>query len=185
LIWVNRELPETERQNCMHAIVSGLLKLCDPETGEPSIAAVRRTSEIYGAEINRSSPDLIVIPARNYSISPGFPHDSVVKEVTSGHIGTHSMEGICVFDGPEIMPNVSVRARLVDMAPTLIYQLGEPVPSYMQGRVLAEIFKENVWRDEPVEHVEDEGEPEGRLRGGYSEDERVVIEKRLQDLGYL
>jgi predicted AlkP superfamily phosphohydrolase/phosphomutase len=188
LICINKELPEPKRQECMQAIVTGLSELHDTETGEPIISAVRGTPEIYGPETNQGCPDLIVIPARNYSIDPGFPHDPMLKKITfsnSFHIGTHSTQAICVFDGPEIMRNAPISAHLIDMAPTLIHCLGEPVPSYMQGRVLTEILKENFLRTRPVEHFGDEGESGGCLSDGYSEDEQAAVEQKLQDLGYL
>jgi len=35
-----------------------------------------------------------------------------------------------------------VGARIIDLAPTILYAMGIPVPSYMDGRVLKEIFEE-------------------------------------------
>jgi hypothetical protein len=72
-----------------------------------------------------------------------------------------------------------------DIAPTILYLQHHPVPSDMDGKVLADMFTEERLRRHPVQH----GEPGGTV---YREDQVELDEKetekikgRLQDLGYL
>lgn len=58
--------------------------------------------------------------------------------------GVHDLEGVCLAMGPSIRPNrlrISKRASLYDIAPTVLYTLGLPVPSYMGGDILTRLFR--------------------------------------------
>ena len=70
--------------------------------------------------------------------------------------------------------------QLVDLAPTILHMLGLPVPADMDGRVLEEIFSDNL----PV-HYEDVDNSLVQDARDYSEQETELIEQRLKGLGYL
>jgi hypothetical protein len=55
--------------------------------------------------------------------------------------GEHRMEGILLAGGPMIKKNQNIDgAKLVDMAPTILYSQGLPIPENMDGVVLEELF---------------------------------------------
>lgn len=58
------------------------------------------------------------------------------------HTGSHRMNGIFVAYGPDIVPQSVKLATLYDIAPTLLYMHGVPIPEDMDGKVL-DIFKKD------------------------------------------
>jgi arylsulfatase A-like enzyme len=80
--------------------------------------------------------------------------------------------------------------NIEDVAPTILYLMGLPVPSDMDGRPLAEIVSPTVLESRPIRH----GEPIGFwpredevtfTEEVISEQDEAEIRERLQALGYL
>jgi hypothetical protein len=70
--------------------------------------------------------------------SPGEPIFGKPSFTFSGY---HLPEGILVASGPGIARGARPRgAGLLDVAPTLLYLSGAPIPQAMEGRVLEEII---------------------------------------------
>ncbi|THE62983.1 phosphodiesterase [Salinadaptatus halalkaliphilus] len=129
------------------------------------------------------SPDLIV------NAIDGYESRNAITDEPLGDTGTyaasHRSTGIMLCRGPSIEPGATLRgARVVDVAPTLLHGIGEPVPKNADGRVLFDAFdsaarpsKTKVERiavsraDREEEDVdEDFDEVEDRLKGlGYME----------------
>ena len=103
------------------------------------------------------------------------------------HTGTHRLEGVFIAKGPDIRPHCEVRADIMDLAPTILYTLGEAIPPNMDGRVIQEIFEKGV--PEPLDmgtEISRDGVPitrEGTTP--LSEEEERSIGERLRSLGYL
>jgi hypothetical protein len=45
-------------------------------------------------------------------------------------------------------------AHIVDLAPTILYLMGSPIPSGMEGRVLRELIQEKFLTIHPIEVAE-------------------------------
>jgi len=66
--------------------------------------------------------------------------DEVFVDATNKAAGHHE-DGVYFAWGPSVEPGAETRdATVVDVVPTLLHALGEPVPEYVDGRVLEEIF---------------------------------------------
>jgi arylsulfatase A-like enzyme len=72
----------------------------------------------------------------------------------------------------------------VDLAPTILYAMGVPVPSDMDGRVLDEAFDSEYlsafkvqYSDAPTDRPSGEQE--------YSDEDEEEIKERLRGLGYV
>jgi hypothetical protein len=80
-------------------------------------------------------------------------------------------------------------ARIIDVAPTVLYLMGETIPDDMDGRVLVEALDEEFVAANPIEYeaVEDDAEVEAvdSARASFTQDESELIAKRLQALGYI
>jgi arylsulfatase A-like enzyme len=75
-------------------------------------------------------------------------------------------------------------ARIYDVAPTLLYLMGEPVPDDMDGRVLTEIISEDYLLDNPIEFLQaDESSQQNTMQ--YSDEENAEIIESLKNLGYI
>ncbi|CCQ33128.1 Conserved archaeal protein [Halorhabdus tiamatea SARL4B] len=97
--------------------------------------------------------------------------------------GGHRMEGIYVASGPAIEPAEGEQASIFDIAPTLLYALGEPIPDVMDGESLTNLFTTEFQAERSVER-----QSLATLVGsGKSETERdtEAVQDQLEDLGYI
>jgi len=186
MINLNGAMSGTEKEILMGELAEELLALQDPDTGDRIVAEVRTGAEIYRQPVPGLSPDLIVLPAQNYSIDPGLPDDPVLKSVTraSTHIGTHAMNGILLMAGGTVSPGTDMDANILNMAPTIAWCAGEAVPSYMQGEPMTYLFDAGFVGKNPVKSIEDAGEPT-RIETAFDDAEQEIVAQRLRDLGYL
>ena len=98
-------------------------------------------------------------------------------------VGSHGHEGIVVLSGPAVAPGAPVRARLVDVAPAILYLLGESI-GRPRGPDPVEALRPGLLDERPPSY-DDEAPaafaPErAELGGGAAE-----VERRLRGLGYL
>ena len=95
------------------------------------------------------------------------------------------MNGLTVLNGPNIQPGKELSwAEIIDLAPTILYLMGVPVPESMDGKVLTEAFDNDHVAAHPVAmtdetfSVDDEGT-------GLSQEEAKDVTERLRALGYV
>ena len=80
--------------------------------------------------------------------------------------------------------DVTDRATLMDLTPTILHLLGCKVPKDMDGRVLTDILKEAFVTEHPVEFTEPAvGQKEER--GEMSDEDQQKVLERLRSLGYI
>jgi arylsulfatase A-like enzyme len=76
--------------------------------------------------------------------------------------------------------------HITDLAPTLLYLLGCPVPSHLDGRVLVEAVNEPFREAHPRRWQDAEEVPgPGAWQKEYTSEESRAIEERLRELGYI
>jgi hypothetical protein len=105
------------------------------------------------------------------------PYDELVQVP-----GSHDEKGIFLAMGPGIEKGqVLEGARLIDVPPTILHAMELPVPSDMDGHVLAELFTD---RERAVESVD---LPLSRhsAESFLSADEEEQIKEKLKGWGYL
>lgn len=146
------------------------------------------THQIYQGPYKTEAPDLILRPNRGISAVCGTGNGDVVTAVEPGkdyQVGIHDEKGIFVSAGPGIrVGELSEEINLVDIFPTVLYRLGIPIPRYIDGRVIRDIFLQAPKLGED-DYVDMEM---GSLREKtevITSREEAEIEERLRDLGYL
>jgi predicted AlkP superfamily phosphohydrolase/phosphomutase len=172
-------VPPSEVKAVKRDVMTALGGLADPETGG-------RVLDVYdGDELfpdDPDSPDVVVQPRADYSLSASLAPEAVSA---SGSVAaTHRSEGIFLARGPNVAAGSHPEgASLVDVAPTILHDLGEPIPAATDGRILTELFEpgsapaerqpeiEAYRTDRTTADVADDfGDVEERLRGlGYVE----------------
>jgi len=203
-VWINVQgkrpngivSPGKEYDDLIALIREKLMALSDPLTGRPLMRQVFHKSEIYSGPHLDAAPDLILDwwSDPSFVVHQSFPcrrDDPVVvrKEKTlAGGVewsGTHRSNGVMLFSGPGFRRGGKIGpAQITDMAPTLLYYLGLPVPEYMEGQVITAAFEEAYLAAHPVTYqkgVEDQVQ----MAGQYTEEEAEKIRQRLAGLGYL
>lgn len=174
--------PGAEYESLRDDIIADLRSLALPD-GQPLLEQIWKKEEVYHGPHLAEAPDLLFLPHNLETIAFGdFEFGSnKVLEPSYGVSSSHRMNGILIAAGAGIRPNATIRdAALTDLAPTILHLLGLPVPSDMDGRVLAEALTDS----RPVEF----GAGAARVSSpdeGYSDEEEREVMDRLKDLGYI
>jgi len=181
-------------------IAGKLEELTDPETGERIVEKVYKREDLYHGDCLKKAPDLLVTwknfeyntrrgygrEGNDYSFWGSSLEFSDVSRYSSlQKSGTHHPKGIFIAYGPMIKNiNSFEGARIIDLAPTIFYLMGEKVPQDMDGRILKEIVRDEFLSSHPVRFESLELETEVKV-SGYSEIEEKYIRDKLQGLGYI
>ena len=179
-------------------IIEKLGELKDPRTGKPIIARVYRRDELFHGPFSSEGADLILdwwSEDSLFSTQPSFKKDRdqpavIIREhrpsEDSEWGGTHRLNGILVGRGPALKTAAEIEdAQLIDLAPTLLYLLGVPVPEDMDGKVLTNAFRSDFLAAHPFQAGHASGTSEIQRPSGYTQEESDKVEERLRALGYL
>ena len=76
---------------------------------------------------------------------------------------------------------------LVNLTSTILYILGQPIPSDMDGGVIREMFTEQYLAGHAMLSAEEMVEETAAIEadGDYSPEEAAIIRERLKGLGYV
>lgn len=176
-------IPPEEYEQRLAQVTAALQELRD-ENGRPILSRVIPGREVYHGPYAHKGPDLhLVLDDYNMIACPLFATEGrVITHQIRGDSGCHRREGIFIAQGPDIQAGVTLpEADILDLAPTILHLLGEPVPQVMDGRVLAELFT----NQRPVVY---QGDGEGsatQSEVSFSDEEADQVEERLRSLGYL
>ncbi len=174
-------------------IAKKFAEVADPDTGMTVFRYARPTEEVLSGPHLDSAPDILCLPNTGYlptealtSFDPlavAAAHRSLFSRSTLW-CGTHSPYGVVAIGGPGVAKGTIRKATLEDIAPTVLYAMGLPVPGDVDGRVLLEAFTEEHRRDNQV-IVEAAGGQQEAAPETLSADEERQVEERLKQLGYL
>jgi predicted AlkP superfamily phosphohydrolase/phosphomutase len=204
-IWINLKglkrrgiVEPAEYRALTDFIIEKLGELKDPRTGKPIIARVYRRDEIFHGPFSREAADIILdwwSEDSLFSTLPSFKKDRekppvIIREhqpsQDSEWGGTHRLHGILIGRGPVLVPGAEIEnARLIDLAPTILYLLGVPVPEDMDGEVLTSMLRSDFVAAHPCQAGDASGVSERYSTTGYTEAESAQVEERLRALGYL
>jgi len=108
--------------------------------------AIRR-EELYQGQYLESAPDIVIqIDEYVNSVSGTVGYGKDFRERFGGHHDRYN--GTFIAWGPEIKKNFEIKAKLFDIAPTILHMFNNSVPRDMDGRVLKEIFSGNLAKRE-------------------------------------
>jgi predicted AlkP superfamily phosphohydrolase/phosphomutase len=179
-------------------IIEKLGELKDPRTGKPIIARVYRREQIFHGPFSDEAADLVLdwwSEDSLFSTLPSFKKDRKKPPVMirdhrpsedSEWGGTHRLHGILIGRGSMLKTDAEIEnAKLIDIAPTLLYLLGVPVPEDMDGKVLSSVFRPEFLAAHPLQTGDASGVSETNRTSGYTDEESAKVEERLRALGYL
>ena len=102
--------------------------------------------------------------------------------------GSHRLDGVFVIaGGPARRGHVFSGAEIIDVAPTIFYLMGLPVPAAMDGRPLLEAIDPAFVADHPPTY---EAPSEAAYEAAaadkpFTAEEEELIARRLRSMGYL
>ena len=187
--------PGAEYEALRDEIIERLSSLKNPDSGERIIEKVYRREELYEGDCVEYAPDLL-IGWRDYSyytsVTPSKEEEDIFGPPMNidcseyKHVGTHRLNGTFMAIGKGLKKGFEVSgAEICDVAPTILYLLGEPIPDDMDGKLLETIFENGVFARTPPRYHRSDG---STVEGGfvsYSDEESREVAERLKGLGYL
>lgn len=173
------------------AILEALRELADPEDGRPLVREAYRREEAYSGPFLEEMPDIVLLTDPAYDGGAGV--DRLITEVPLSFLarrsGDHLMEGVLILRGEGLVRRGQrvEGATITDLAPTILYALGCPIPRDMDGRVLTEALEPDLLARRPVVYGEPLGAGSGEATAGhaYSDEDEAGIRKALEGLGYI
>ncbi len=180
-------VPADKGQSLSQEIASKLLEIVVPGTVRRINADTYTKDEIYHGDRYRFAPDVTFLPIEEGYLPRcilGFRSREPFSDLKDA-TGDHTMKGILIADKGNFVKGLRVEgARLIDLAPTILYMMGLKIPPDMDGRVLEKIIKEDFLRRMPVEFCEES--TDGKT-GNYelSPEDQEEIVRKLKGLGYL
>ena len=180
--------PGRDYEQLRDEIIAGVQNLRDPLSGEPVVVAAQRREALYPSGDLDKVPDILL--QMNPHLGGGTDVSDLFSDVPLSYLerlnGDHTMHGITLVWGSGVQPGTCFDLNIIDLAPTILYAMGLPVPDGMDGRVLTEIFTPEYLAAHHV--VYRDGGALGDEDGDHYEmsaAEEAEIRKALAGLGYV
>jgi predicted AlkP superfamily phosphohydrolase/phosphomutase len=190
-IRVNHEGPGKEE--LIEKLMNEVRQVVDPATGYKIVRWAYRREECYWGPFAEQMPDIILVFHPDYGSSARVSNYSAIAmdRPSIEDPGGHHIEGIFVASGSQVVRRDQPLRDLniVDVAPTILYLLGLPIPEDMDGRVATEILDPATLEKKPVTMEHPRGrwpsEAEARYQIDETQDEEdETVRERLRALGY-
>ena len=144
--------PGDEYERLRDYIIQKLKELRNPEDGRPLVDEIFKKEDIYhGPHASYAADILFVMREMSYithgawtrgeALEFGPSFDALIGPPPTLESGWHRMEGVFMAYGPYIRKLTNIQAQIIDLAPTILHIMNTAIPSYMDGKVLKEIFK--------------------------------------------
>lgn len=199
-VWLNKTTGTdgacADVEHTLTEIKQALERLQNPGTGERLISELVSTRDVYTGPYASRAPDVLLSWWLDGFLleqsDPVLAAESTVEQSmspVSGGVefsGSHRMDGVFIMYGGPTRRNLAFTgAEIVDVAPTVLYLMGLPIPADMDGRPLTEAL-DPLWaerrplREDPAA---DKGFSSSE-RFSDPKDERRIA-RRLRALGYI
>ena len=180
-------VPPEEYEAVREEIIQLAKEFVDPRSGEPLIGQILRKEELYHGPHLDWAPDLTLRPkdVRNIFFGLSDFGSNIMVDTVYRYSGMHRDYGMLIMKGKQVRKGGRIEgANIVDLAPTILYVLGLPIPQDMDGRHLREAFQEGYVQAMPLAYSE-AASSTGSMETGYTEEGEREIQERLRGLGYL
>lgn len=205
-IWINLKgrhpggivEPGSEYENLRDFIIQRLRDFTDPENGERVFQHVLKREDIYWGELVANAPDIILHQGnRKYAYihqsSTAASHTLLFKKLSQEEMkenavrdADHRQEGILILNGPYIKKGYQITdAKIMDLAPTILYLMGVPIPKDIDGRCIDDGIEEYFLSEHPFQYAEPDAAIAEKGASSYTKQEAEEVKKSLRGLGYL
>ena len=142
--FVDGKVEMVDYENIRTEIINKLKQLKDPKTGENIIRKIWKKEDVYFGSRLDAAPDILVMLLEEYGFNFGFFTAKTFSDKHMGKINGHALNGIFLAYGSNIKKGIEIpNAKIYDIAPTILYIFGIPIPKDMDGSVLKEVFEDD------------------------------------------
>jgi predicted AlkP superfamily phosphohydrolase/phosphomutase len=135
---------DKEAEELKKKIVDLLRKERSPLTGKSPFSSVETREEAYkGNEIDKA-PDIILNYSDHNPMTGHYTQDVYAEQI----INTHDPYGIFLIHRKGVAGEKLNERSILDIAPTILYLMGQPIPSYFDGKPI------EVAQDLKIEFIE-------------------------------
>ena len=171
-------------------LIDALLTRCvDPVTSDPIVKRVWTREDAFSGSAMDLAPDL-TLELRDFGFFSVLRGASVLKK-RPVVMGTHHPSGVFAACGPGIRAGARLDAMdLLDVAPTVLHLLGQPIPDDLEGHMIEEAFTDAFLHGRKIQHSGAarlvQAQPQTETDEGYQDAEsQEQIMMRLKALGYI
>jgi predicted AlkP superfamily phosphohydrolase/phosphomutase len=184
--------PGAEYEAVRDQIAKALRDLRDPASGRAIVAAVHRREELHSGPHIERVPDLVVeftdyewLGKGNLKSRTETIWDRVeISGTDAAYVGSHRHEGIVALSGPSAAPG-GLFASIQDIAPTIQYLLGEPIPESMEGQLIDAAIDPDLLERRPPEYAAGGDVGVSADVRAFEDNEAGDVQERLRGLGYI
>ena len=143
-----------------------------------------RREDLYDGPYLEASPDILTMPERDrYRVVTKIDGKGIFRQhrIPDGY---HRQAGLMFASGPGVAKGTIEGAALVDIMPSLLYAAGLPIPERADGKVLRDLFTEELLAGRTEERSPESADA-AEADAGLSAEEDEVLRQTLEGLGYL
>lgn len=170
-------------------IIGRLYAIRDSETNDRVIEKVFKREEIYSGPFVEEAPDILfLMDETGYFSRSELESKEILVCRDNDFFGPHHLDGMLIMQGKDLTENMALKdVRIIDLAATILYLFGLPVPDDMDGRVLSEAIESSYKTSIPIRYrnIANGEEISLGVDAIYSPDEKKHIEEHLRALGYM
>jgi predicted AlkP superfamily phosphohydrolase/phosphomutase len=141
--------PGAEYEAVRDRLIECFASLRDPNTGENAVEHVYRREALYQGPMLEWAPDLVVawkdaayMPTENDKNKNEIFVTRWREYMNWPTSGSHRVDGVLIANGPGIRRGAVVEgARIIDLAPTWLRCLDQPITGKLEGRVIEGLFE--------------------------------------------
>ncbi len=171
------------------------------ETNECIVEDVFERSEIYWGKHLDKAPDILIRwredilintinidKKQGNSAAESHSYPLIPGEDARIISGDHHLNGVLFLKGKDIKQNhILEGSKIIDIASTVLYQLGCKIPDDIDGEVLKGAYNKDYFNATPpgIEKTGAKKEDRPKASFKYSEEDSEAVAARLRNLGYL
>jgi hypothetical protein len=100
--------------------------------------------------------------------------------------GSHRQYGIFIANGPDCPAGLEIEpVDIMNVFPTVLYQMGLPIPDDLDGTVATDVFREEFRKENPPRYAKAFESPSDTPGADYTDADNAKLIDSLKGLGYI
>lgn len=178
-----------EYETLRDEIIGKLMDLKSPFNDKKVFDRILKREDVYNGPYLNIAPDILlqfsddsmIIPKRQLGKKELFKNYDEISLSSD-----HSLYGIFLITGPFIKKSTNIKGhKIQDIAPTIMYLMGLPIPEDMDGKVLKDVLDVGYLEKHPLRYEKMLATEKQNETDVYSKEDDMLLKAHLEGLGYL